>query len=177
MQRGAVRFRTRLGRKRVPSRLRDRSRPWSGIPEIGTYRIRVARPSDGVRRANFGAFVTRAMKAAANRGMTVVDMVEATGVAKSTIFRWRSGDWSRDPRASQVRSFCEGLGVSLAAAQRALGWTDDRQAEPEPLQNPLLVELARRLEDPNVTPEEKGFIEESLRMLLARGSTRARTRP
>lgn len=127
-----------------------------------------------VRRARFASFVDRAVTAAQERGWSTEQLHERTGVAVATIYRWRKGEWAKDPRPSQVMSFCAGVGVPVDEAYRALGWRDpSAPAEPPaPLTNPLLLELAARLEDPSVSLEEKGLIEETIRMWVARGATR-----
>lgn len=91
--------------------------------------------------------------------MTIADIVKATGVAWTTIDRYVNGKWTRDPVASLVKNLCEGLGLDLDEAYAALGWsqaavgTDVR--EPEPVLDPRLRAVARRLSDPNVSILEK----------------------
>lgn len=101
--------------------------------------------------------------------MTVEQIEQATGVGKSTIHRWMTGQWSRDPRASEVRSFCAGLGVSLDSAQQALGWVAVRaEREPEPIMDdPDVRAVMRALNDPNVHPAVKLMIRRQLRALAA----------
>ena len=57
--------------------------------------------------------------------MTIPKIEEVTGVGKSTFYRWRDGDWTKDPRGSEVRDFCVGLGIPLDTAFAALGWVED----------------------------------------------------
>lgn len=123
-----------------------------------------------VRAAKFGHFVTRALAEAKARGMTIPDIEKATGVSKSTFYRWRDGDWSKDPRASQVRAFCAGLGIPYSAAYRLLGWADEGPAQPEepmPLE-PDMREVARMLRDPNVPEQQKLEIRAMIRYLAQR---------
>lgn len=124
-----------------------------------------------VRAAKFGRFVNRVLREAREqRGMTVDDIVKATGVSSATLYRWRSGDWTKDPRASQVRSFCEGLGVPVSIAYRLLGWAEEGEPQPtEPLElEPDMHEVARRLRDPNVSEAEKQEIRAMIRYLARR---------
>lgn len=101
--------------------------------------------------------------------MTVEQIEQATSVGKTTIHRWMSGQWSRDPRASEVKSFCDGLGVSLEGAQRALGWIETRGArEPEPIMDdPDVRAVMHALNDPNVHPAVKLMIRRQLRALAS----------
>lgn len=111
------------------------------------------------RQGRFGRLVARGISAARDRGMTNNDIVKATGVAWTTIDRYIYGRWTRDPVASLVKNLCSGLGLELAEAYAALGWseapagTDNR--EPEPVLDPRLRAVARRLSDPNVSLLEK----------------------
>lgn len=124
-----------------------------------------------VRAAKFGHFVSRVLKEARERGMTIEDIVKATNVSSATIYRWRSGDWTKDPRASQVRSFCEGLDVPVEIAYRLLGWAEEagrpQPAEPLALE-PDMREVARRLRDPHVSEAEKQEIRAMIRYLARR---------
>jgi transcriptional regulator with XRE-family HTH domain len=123
-----------------------------------------------VRAAKFGHFVNRALREAKSRGMTIEDVVKATGVSSATFYRWRNGDWTKDPRASQVRQFCEGLGIPVDAAYRLLGWSADGPPQPEePIDlEPDMKEVARRLRDPNVPESEKQEIRAMIRYLARR---------
>lgn len=99
--------------------------------------------------------------------MTIDQVEAATKVGNTTFYRWRNGQWSRDPRASEVRSFCIGLGISIADAYRALGWSEDLSAvPPEPLvDDPDVRAVMRALKDPNVHPAVKLMIRRQLRAL------------
>ncbi len=123
-----------------------------------------------VRAAKFGHFVDRLLREARGRGMTIDEIVKATKVSSATLYRWRNADWTKDPRASQVRSFCEGLGAPVQVAYRLLGWTEDGTPQPsEPLEmEPDMQEVARRLRDPNVPESEKQEIRAMIRYLARR---------
>lgn len=137
-------------------------------PQIREYGLRVV--SLQVRRMRFARFVERALRDAQARGMTTAQIEAATRVGSSTIYRWKDGEWSRDPQRGQVKNFCAGLSLSLDEAYRALDWqTDDRETvEPAPIQNPALREAARLLADPSIRVEDKAMILEMLAMLNAR---------
>jgi transcriptional regulator with XRE-family HTH domain len=124
-------------------------------------------PSRDLRRTRFGAFVARALEAARERGMTVADIEAVTGLGNTTFYRWKNGNWNRDPRASEVRAFCAGLGLSIAEAYRALGWSEDTQARgPEPItEDPDVRAVLRALNDPNVHPAVKLLIRRQLRSM------------
>lgn len=126
-------------------------------------------PSRDLRRRRFGDFVKRALTAARDRGMTVKDIEAATNVSKTTFYRWQDGDWTRDPRASEVKSFCIGLSVSVDEAYRMLGWAQVSQSRAvEPImEDPDVRAVMRALNDPNVHPAVKLMIRRQLRALAA----------
>lgn len=128
--------------------------------------------TQATRAAKFGRFVTIALNDAKDRGMTIPDIERATGVGKSTLYRWRDGDWTKDPRATQVRAFCEGLGIPLDSAYRVLGWSGNAATEPEPTLDPDLQALARMLRDPNLSDGRKQEIRTMVRYLLRRRDDR-----
>jgi transcriptional regulator with XRE-family HTH domain len=125
------------------------------------------KPSLDLRRRRFADLVKRVVDAALSRGMSVLDIEKATGVSKSTWYRWRSGNWSRDPRPSEVRQFFLTLGASVSEAYRALSWSEDphaRVAEPI-IEDPDVRAVMRALNDPNVSPAVKLVIRRTLRSL------------
>lgn len=126
--------------------------------------------STQVRAAKFGRWVARALADAKARGMTIPDIERATKVGKSTIYRWRDGDWTKDPRPSQVKAFCEGLGIPYEIPYRLLGWSEEGPAQPEePIElEPDMREVARRLRDPAVSEQEKLEIRAMIRYLARR---------
>lgn len=126
-------------------------------------------PSLDLRRRRFGEFVQRALDAAKLRGMKIDEIETATKVGKSTFYRWADGKWSRDPRASEVRQFCVGLGLSVDEAYRMLGWAATGAArEPEPIMDdPDVRAVMRALNDPNLHPTVKLMIRRQLRALAA----------
>lgn len=117
------------------------------------------------RKARFARFVDRALKDAKAAGLTVPVIEKRTKVSSSTFYRWRNGEWRRDPRVAEVRSFCEGLGIPPSAAYRVLGWGDEGPAEPEPELPGDFREVLRRLRDPNVPEAEKQEIRTMMKYL------------
>ncbi|MGK5737234.1 helix-turn-helix domain-containing protein [Micromonospora sp. URMC 103] len=128
------------------------------------------------RRAAFGRFVAKALEDAKDRRMSIKEIERRTGVGSTTFYRWRDGDWSKDPRPSQVDAFCEGLDIPKRAAYRALGWGADGKPSAEPVEtfHPELRAVQRELMDPNVSQSKKEFILATLRHLTgSNGSRRA----
>lgn len=125
------------------------------------------KPELDLRRVRFSTVVDRALSAAKQRGMTIDEIEKATGVGNTTFYGWRKGNWDRDPVPAKVRSFCEGLGIPLDEAYRALGWNQPepgRRKPPEPiLEDPDLRLLWRKLNDPNTTPAEKVMFRRMIR--------------
>lgn len=122
-----------------------------------------------LRRTRFGRVVKRMVDNARDRGMTIEKIVEATRISWTTIDRWVKGDWSKDPRGTQVKSFAEGVGGSLSELYAALDWSEvSERSEPEPSLDPRLRAVARRLSDPNVSLLEKAAIQ-SLLESMAKG--------
>lgn len=136
-------------------------------PYGDTYRERVAVDRD-VARANFAQFVRSAVDAARERGMNDAAIEQATGLAASTWYRWRRGEWGREwPKLQQVIDFCRGLGIPEEDAFAALGLRGERTpAAPTPL-DPDVLRVLRALADPNVPKAEKDAIRLMMRRLAA----------
>lgn len=124
----------------------------------------------GLRRVRFAALVDRALRAAADRGMTIEQIEKATEVGNSTFYTWRKGEWNRDPVQSKVRSFCEGLGVDIDEAYRALGWATTQHTRRKPaepmLEDPDVRALMRKLTDPKTPTATKDLIRRTIRALI-----------
>ncbi|BCL15664.1 hypothetical protein GCM10017556_34030 [Micromonospora sagamiensis] len=135
------------------------------------YRRRVTDHAHA-RKIEFAAFVRRALDdARATRAWSGTEVSRRTGVSRQTINRWVRGDWSSDPEAARVVSFCEGLGLDPAAAFAALGWdrTGPSRRRPDtPPMDPDIEALLRRLVDPGVSDLEKFHIRETVRYLAYR---------
>lgn len=111
----------------------------------------------------FARFVSRVLDRARDRGMTDVHIEAVTGVRASTFHRWRRGVVA--PTVDKVRQFCAGLGVSPNEALAALGVGDRAATAPEPIVDPDIVALLRKLQDPNTNQETKDYIRTTLRIL------------
>lgn len=100
--------------------------------------------------------------------MTDREIARTSGVATSTIHRWRRGEGGRElPELARVRAFCLAVDASIDDAMRALGIADDARAKPTP-EPPLpreVVTILRRLADPNVPEIQKQLIRMTLQML------------
>lgn len=116
-----------------------------------------------VDRVRFARFVERALKSARERGLRDPQIEEATGIRASTFHRWRRAEVA--PTVDKVRQFCAGLGVSPAEALAALGISDREATPPEPITDPDILALLRKLQDPNVNAATKTFIRDTLRHL------------
>jgi hypothetical protein len=126
------------------------------------------KPSLDLRRVRFSAFVRRALDMAKIRGMTVEQIETASGIGSSTFYRWRDGNWSRDPTTSAVRNFCNGTGASIPEAYAALGWSEVESSRPPPaplIEDPDLRALFRKLTDPRTPAAEKQWIRRQVRAL------------
>lgn len=125
-------------------------------------------PGQDLRLVRFGSFVREALERAAARGMTIRQIEEATGVSKSTFYRWR--DAGVLPAVEQVRSFCTALDVSVAEAYAALGWSEQTAARPKRdqlIDDPDLRALLHKLNSPKTPPAEKLLIRRTIRALAA----------
>ncbi len=133
--------------------------------------------STAVRARAFGQLVDRALRAARDRGLTVPEIEKLTGVSKSTFYRWRRGQWTEDPRPSEVKAFCAGLEVPVEAAWQVLRWGRAvDEAVPPPAEPEIPAEfraLLRDLADPNVSEDRKAMIRAAIRG-LAEGSPHRR---
>lgn len=118
-------------------------------------------PTPADRAGRFGLFITRVLKTYSQDGWTVADIEKATGVSKSTIYRWASGKATVEPRTSQVWDFCEGLGIPIDTAFGLLGWTKKPSIELEP----PMARIHQFLADPEVDEGLKHGIREAQRGL------------
>lgn len=112
------------------------------------------------RAEKFALFVSRVLKTCRRDGMTIADIEKATGVSKSTIYRWAAGETTVEPRISQVLDFCDGLNIPHDAAGRLLGWTEASSD-----MEPAVARIHQILADPAVDERRKQGIRETLRGL------------
>jgi hypothetical protein len=132
------------------------------------------------RRAAFAAFVDRSLRnAQQGRGWSLPQVALQAGIGSNTIRRWREGSWKQGPLPDQVVAFCDVLDIPTQAAFSIL-WPgkSERPREPEPAAvDPDIAEVARLMNDPNVSDFDRQFIRETLKQLAARPTNRtARTR-
>lgn len=162
----------------VLSRAQESSWTRDICPADRTY-LEPMPPAQRARHANFAAFVQRALdQAKLGRGWGVKEVAERSGIARSTVYRWRDGDWKQDPLPGQIVDFCDALDIPPGVAFGIL-WPGKSDvpvpAEPIP-SDPDFRELLRRLEDPNVPDQEKYHIRATIRSLAARPATARRGR-
>jgi transcriptional regulator with XRE-family HTH domain len=141
----------------------------------------------------FARFVRRAVDMAkTQRGWTVTRLAAETGVGRSTLFRWLSGDCQEFPELANVRGFCQALDIPVTAAFTALGVREgdapsgrrDRAASPDGddawlqgmgtrAEAPARADMRRilsRLTDPAVPRAQKTVIRDMLRYLAGPAS-------
>lgn len=121
-------------------------------------------------QAAFSRFVRRAVDDAKERyGWTVTRLAAETGVGRSTLFRWLSGDGQDFPEVAKVRSFCEALHIPVGAAFAALGVGADGPASEEAAARADIDQILARLGNPRVSATEKKVIRDMLRYLASDG--------
>ncbi|MCG5467541.1 helix-turn-helix domain-containing protein [Micromonospora sp. LAH09] len=127
----------------------------------------------------FARFVRDAVDAASDeRGWSITEVAARSGVGRSTVFRWLSGDWQHHPELPKVRAFCATLDLPLGAALRALtplAYDSSAPAVPaaDPAAEVLLMAVRDRLVDPRTTAAEREHILTVLRRLGRHRSSRA----
>jgi transcriptional regulator with XRE-family HTH domain len=144
----------------------------------------------------FASFVRRAVDMAkTQRGWTVTRLAAETGVGRSTLFRWLSGDCQEFPELANVRGFCQALDIPVTAAFTALGVREsdvpsgrrDRAASPdgedawlhgvgtraEAAARADMRRILSRLTDPAVPRAQKTVIRDMLRYLAGPASEEA----
>ncbi|MGN9813479.1 helix-turn-helix domain-containing protein [Micromonospora sp. BQ11] len=128
----------------------------------------------------FARLVRRAVDhAREERGWSVTQVAAHSGVGRSTIFRWMSGDWQDYPELPKIRAFCATLDLPLGAALRTL--TVDAAAPPQqaaahPEVEADMAAIRCRLADANVPEADKRHVRAVLRHLARQPSPRIRWR-
>ena len=119
----------------------------------------------------FARFVRRAVDTAkTQRGWTVTRLAAETGVGRSTLFRWLSGDCQEFPELAKVRGFCRALDIPVTAAFTALGVREGTAIDAPPTDAEAearadMGRILRRLIDPTLPPAQKAVIRDMLRYL------------
>ena len=117
----------------------------------------------------FARFVRAAVDTAkSQRGWTVTRLAAETGVGRSTLFRWLSGDCQEFPELAKVRGFCWALDIPVTAAFTALGVREGVDAPPADAEVEARADMQRilrRLIDPAVPRAQKAVIRDMLRYL------------
>ncbi|MDG4760330.1 helix-turn-helix transcriptional regulator [Micromonospora sp. WMMD710] len=127
----------------------------------------------------FAQFVRHAVDAAHDEhDWSITQVAARSGVGRSTIFRWLSGDWQHHPELPKVRAFCAALDLPLGAALRALTpLTYKTPPSPEvpaaTAMEVLLMAVRDRFIDPHTTSAEKEHILATLHQLARRTTSRA----
>lgn len=114
-------------------------------------------------RIRFARFIARALDDARARGMTDTQITKATGISGTTYYRWRNGQTA--PTVDKVKQFCAGLGIPAREALAALGAAERTTDAPEPIVDPDILALLRKLQDPNTNDETKTYIRATLKLL------------
>lgn len=115
------------------------------------------------RAKKFAMFITGVLNDMRANGMTNADIERATGISKSTFYRWRDGDFRHTPRPDQVWDFCVGLGIPPDAAGSLLGWTNGPETGTTTPMPPTWRKIQGALDDPTTDPGRKAAIRELLR--------------
>ena len=119
----------------------------------------------------FARFVRAAVDTAkTERGWTVTRLAAETGVGRSTLFRWLSGDCQEFPELAKVRGFCWALDIPVTAAFTALGVREGAGVDAPPADAEVearadMQRILRRLIDPTVPRAQKTVIRDMLRYL------------
>jgi transcriptional regulator with XRE-family HTH domain len=119
----------------------------------------------------FARFVRAAVDTAKTpRGWTVTRLAAETGVGRSTLFRWLSGDCQEFPELAKVRGFCWALDIPVTAAFTALGVREGAGVDAPPADAEVearadMQRILRRLIDPAVPRAQKAVIRDMLRYL------------
>jgi transcriptional regulator with XRE-family HTH domain len=113
-------------------------------------------PNDAGERGT--AFANLIREARRRLGLTQEQVIDGSGVSKTTLIRWEGGKAER-PDPDQVRELCRFLGVDPAEAAIALGYLKREDLAPVEVQgralDPAILEVIDTLEDPNVSEAAK----------------------
>lgn len=123
----------------------------------------------------FSRLMEQVLTDARAKPMTDLEIRAATGVGPSTFHRWKRGDFGKQgPQIDKIRAFFDGLkragveSADVARAMNALG-VEVAPARPEddldPMHNPYVRTVLRKLADPKTSPQMRTTIHQMLRYL------------
>lgn len=135
-------------------------------------------PSQAVRRAHFADWVRRVIGDAEARGLSVPKVAELAGISNSTIYRWANNTGAKMPSPDQLVAFCDALDLDPTVPFKILWPGKHHQQVPTPPAQlpPEVQAIARKLQDPNLPPNEAYHLLETLRQLAARPTAPAAAR-
>jgi len=113
-------------------------------------------PNDASER---GAAFAKLLRDARKRaGLTQREVIEGSGISKTTYIRWEGG-YAERPDPDQVRLVCKFLRIDPRQAAVALGYLTPEDitlgGEPGRKLDPAILEVIEALEDPQVSDSEK----------------------
>lgn len=122
------------------------------------------RQSTSPARSTWGTYISKAIDAA---GISKAELARRVGTDAGTVFRWLSGKHVPE-RADVVARVADVLGLDLEEALAAAGMRPDAQPPAEPTaqtppRDPEIAELERRMNDPEISEQEKAAYRALLR--------------
>lgn len=163
---------------RKRTRQKDSGRQGNRRPIGGAYR-RIVSTSLDVRRDRLSKLVQRVVAhARREKQWTLNALLEEANVKKSVYYRWVNKDWTGDLDAGPLERFFDAAGWPVSEALDILwpGKYTKREATPPPPIRDDIALIARALEDPNTSPEDRAVIEMTLDLLLSRIAPQANKR-
>lgn len=132
-----------------------------------------------VRRDRLGKLVARAVAHARKaKQWSLKDLLEAAEISKPTYYRWLNGTWTEDLEPGTLERFFDAADWPVGEAFEILWpgkYTKREATAPPPIREDIAL-IARALEDPNTSPEDRAIIEMTLDLLLTRIAPQANPR-
>lgn len=113
-------------------------------------------------------FATLIRDARRGLGWTQEDLVEQSGISRSTLIRWEGGD-VKSPDQDQVRKLCMTLGLDPREAVVALGYVtrEEMQLPPAPPRiDPTLAKIARLLANKDIPDNVRALLRRHVKAAL-----------
>lgn len=120
------------------------TRPVSRLKQDKSHGRRYASPMAKKNLDQIGPFALLVRHARTQRGLTQEQLADASGVARSTIIRWETGQIV-EPELHQLRAVADVLGILPEDAYRAVGWLPPQSDEIPPPPVELRDHIERRL--------------------------------